>query len=328
MNANLTPEYRRAEQQLREARTPADKLAALEEMLRTLPKHKGTDGMQADLRGRIAKLRKEPLKKGARSGFTHAVPREGAGQVALVGPPNSGRSSLVVALTHATPEVGRYPFTTLEATPGMMRFEDVLIQLVDLPPVSSQHVEPWVFDLVRVADLVWVVLDGDSPLEGLDEVRELLGRRKLALYPAGLAPAVADCPDGALQKRAVVLATGADRAGVREACRAADDLLEGRWPILPVSAVTGDGLDLLRQRTFEALDVIRIYSKQPGKPPDRAAPFTLPRGATVADLAVRIHKDLLAQMKSARVWGSGVFDGQTVQREHVLSDRDVVEIHE
>jgi uncharacterized protein len=327
MPANLTPEYHRAEQRFREARTPAEKLAALEEMLRTLPKHKGTDGMQADLRGRIAKLRKEPLKKGTHSGFTHAVPREGAGQVALVGPPNSGKSSLLAALTHATPEVGRYPFTTLDATPGMMRFEDIRIQLVDLPPVSPQHVESWVFDLVRVADLVWVVLDGDSPLEGFDDVTALLGRRRLALQPAGRASGGADAADGALQKRAVAVATGVDRPGVAEACQAAAELLDGRWPILPVSVVTGRGLDLLRQRTFEALDVIRIYSKQPGKPADRAAPFTLPRGATVADLAVRIHKDLLEQMKSARVWGSGVFDGQTVQREHVLSDRDVVEIH-
>ena len=329
MPANLTPEYHRAEQQFRAARTPADKLAALEEMLRVIPKHKGTDGMQADLRARIAKLRKEPAKKGGHSTFTHAVPREGAGQVALVGLPNGGKSSLVAALTHARPEVGEYPFTTREATPGMMRFEDVSIQLVDLPPVSSQHTEPWVIDLVRTADLVWVVVEGDAALERLDEVNVLLLQKRVRIRPAGSAPEPATgSPEDPVQKQALVVLTGLDRPGVRDAWQAADELLERRWPLVAVSTVSGEGLDLLRRRTFDALDVIRVYAKQPGKPADRDAPFTLPRGASVADLAARIHKDLLAGMKGARVWGAGVFDGQTVQRDHVLSDRDIVEIHE
>ncbi|MCX6553014.1 MAG: 50S ribosome-binding GTPase, partial [Acidobacteria bacterium] len=123
MPANLSPEYHRAEERLRGARSPDEKIAALEEMLRVIPKHKGTDHMQADLKGRIAKLRKEIGKKGGKGGFTFIVPREGAGQVAIAGPPNSGKSSLVRALTRATPAVGSYPFTTREPVPGMMPFE-------------------------------------------------------------------------------------------------------------------------------------------------------------------------------------------------------------
>lgn len=238
MPANLTPEYRRAEQRYRAARTVDEKIAALEDMLRVMPKHKGTDHLQADVKARIATLRKESSKKEARSGFSYIIPREGAGQVALAGPPNAGKSSLVRSLTHATPAVGDYPFTTREPTPGMMAFEDIAFQLVDLPPLSEQHVEPWVFDLVRRADLVWVVASG-----------------------------------------------------------------------------------------LEALEIVRVYTKQPGKPPDRSAPFTLPRGATVAELAQRIHKDLLASMKFARVWGPRVFDGQAVQKDYVLAEGDIVEIH-
>ncbi len=326
MPANLTPEYKRAEERFRAAKSPEERLAALEEMLRVMPKHKGTDGLQADIKARIAKLRKQPTVKAGRSTFSHMVPREGAGQVALVGPPNSGKSSLVTALTHATPAVAEYPFTTRDVTPGMMRFEDIAFQLLDLPPLSDEHVDPWLFDLVRAADLVWMVLDGRYALEGIDDVTRLLGERAIVLQPAS-GPGVGAAAPGAV-KPALVLLAGVDRPEAAESVEIVDDLLGHRWPILPVSILQPSTLVLLGRRTFDALDIIRVYTKQPGKPPDRDRPFTLPRGATVADLAERIHKDLLASMKFARVWGRAAFDGQTVQRDHVLAEGDVVEIHE
>lgn len=327
MPANLTPEYKRAEERFRAAKSPGEKLEALEEMLRVVPKHKGTDGLQADLKARIAKLRKQPATRAGKSSFTHMVPREGAGQVALVGPPNSGKSALLAALTRATPEVAEYPFTTRDATPGMMRFENIWIQLVDLPPVSSQHVEPWVFDLVRTADLCWLVLDGQWAMEGMEETTALLAERGIGLRPEGEALAVRGLER--VVKRALLVVTGLDRPEVESSLDTLDELLEHRWPVTAVSAVTRAGLDSLPRRTFDALGIIRVRTRPPGKPlDDSASPFTLPRGGTVADLASRIHKDLLGAMKFARVWGSGVFDGQTVHRDHVLSDGDVVEIHE
>lgn len=327
MPANLTPEYKRAEEQLRGARTPDEKLGALEEMLRVMPKHKGTDALQADIKARISKLRKLPPSKVGRSTFSRTIPHEGAGQVALVGPPNTGKSALVAALTHATPDVAGYPFTTRDATPGMMRFEDVLIQLVDLPAISAQHAEPWVFDVVRTADLCWLVVDGRFALEGVDDTLRLLDERHIGLRPAGDPCLVRDLERVA--KPAQLVVTGADRPEVSDALETIAELLERRWPISAVSPVSGAGLDLLRRRTFEALQVVRVHTKQPGKPVDPdGAPFTLASGSTVADLANRIHKDLLARMKFARVWGAGVFDGQTVHRDHVLADGDVVEIHE
>lgn len=327
MPANLTPEYRRAEEQFRAAKTPEGKLEALEEMLRVVPKHKGTDGLQADLKARIAKLRKQPAAKVGKSSFTHMVPREGAGQVVLVGPPNSGKSALVAALTRATPDVGEYPFTTRDATPGMMRFENVAIQLVDLPPLSAQHVEPWVFDLVRTADLCWLVVDGRWAIEGVEGTLGLLGARGIGLRAEGEALPVRDLERVA--RRALLVVTGVDRPEAAASIDTVDELLEHRWRPIAVSAVTREGLDRLPRRTFDALGIIRVRTKPPGKPlDDSATPFTLPRGGTVAELAQRIHKDLLGAMKFARVWGSGAFDGQTVHRDHVLADGDIVEIHE
>ncbi len=252
MPANLTPEYKRAEDRLRAAKSPEDKIAALEDMLSVMPKHKGTDALQADIKARIAKLKRQPPSRAGRSTFSHIIPREGAGQVVLVGPPNSGKSALVASLTHAAPEIGAYPFTTRDATPGMMRFENVAIQLVDLPPLSEQHIEPWVFDLVRLADLCWVVVDGRWPLEGLDETLSILGDHRIGVRPAGRPLAVRDVERVA--KPGVLVVTGADRPEVAGSIEAADELLEHRWPLTAVSSLDGRGLDLLRTRTFEALD--------------------------------------------------------------------------
>jgi ribosome-interacting GTPase 1 len=327
MPANLSPEYKRAEERLRAAATPQEKLEALEEMLRVIPKHKGTEGLQADLKARIAKLKKQPAPKAGRSSFTHMVPPEGAGQVALVGPPNSGKSALVAALTRATPLVADYPFTTHDATPGMMRFENIWIQLVDLPPVSPEHVEPWVFDHVRVADLCWVVVDGRWAIEGLEKIIGILAGRGIGLHRPDQPRSVR--AQERVVRPALLIVSGLDRDEVASSLGALDELLEHQWAIVAVSAVTGAGLDLLPRRTFDALRIIRVRTKPPGKPLDESAtPFTLPHGSTVDDLARRIHKDLSAAMTFARVWGKGVFDGQTVHRTHVLSDGDIVEIHE
>jgi ribosome-interacting GTPase 1 len=339
MPANLTPDYHRAEQRLRLARTNDEKIDALEEMLRVMPKHKGTDHLQADLRSRIAKLRKDAGRKVGRGGFSHTIPREGAGQIAMVGPPNTGKSSLVRALTHATPEVGDYPFTTREAVPGMMPFEDIAFQLVDLPPISEQHAEPWVFDIVRHADLVWVVLNALDGLEGFDEVQRLLDGRNISLVPAARGQ-VLDDGTVRFRKPALIVLNQADRPGADDAAAVLDELLERRWPLFPVSAralpagvegveagLRAPPITSLRQRTFHVLDIIRVRTKQPGKPVDAGAPFTLPTGSTVAGLAARIHKDLVGGMKFARVWGRSAFDGQAVQQDHVLMEGDVVEIH-
>jgi ribosome-interacting GTPase 1 len=325
MPANLTPAYLQAEATLRAATTREEKITALEEMLRVLPRHKGTEKLHADLRSRLSRLRREPASAHAK-GFSHRIPREGAGQVALVGCPNAGKSSLVAALTRATPEVAPYPLTTREATPGMMPFEDIAFQLVDLPPLCREHVEPWVYDLVRAADFVWLVVPIEEALGGLDVVGALLGAKGIELCPAGAGARAASAP-GRVCKPALLVSTGMDRPGAKEDLEALHQLLDAPWPIVPVSTVTRGGFTELGRQTFAALGVMRIYTKEPGKAPDRERPFTLPHGSTVAGLAATIHHDIAAKLKYARVWGRGAFAGQPVGEAHVLVEGDVVEIH-
>src|SRR5262252_4413139 len=177
MPANLTPQYMEAEKRFKEADTVQEKIAALEEMMATIPRHKGTEKLQADLKKKMSALRKDAehsKKAGRRDVFI--VEREGARQLAIVGAPNSGKSQLVRRLTHATPEVADYPYTTRTPIPGMLLFENVRLQLVDLPPISAEYTESWVPQIIRNADAVLWVLDlsDDDVLEKLEETRRFL----------------------------------------------------------------------------------------------------------------------------------------------------------
>ena len=328
MPTNVTPQYKEAEARYRSARTVEEKIAALEEMLAIMPKHTGTDKLQADVKARLAKLRRDTGKKSGARGTSHMVPREGAGQIALVGLPNSGKSALVAATTHAEPKVADYPFTTREPVPGMLPVRDVHLQLVDLPPISREHVLPWVFDLIRRADLLWVVLAQETALEDLEHVRTLLREKHLEITPWGRPLSTEPIPEESIPpvpKSALLVITGVDRAQGDANLDAFGELVS--WPLVGTSIVSGQGLDTLAQETFTALDVIRVYTKEPGKPPDQERPFTLKRGSTVHDLALLIHRDISETLKFARIWGAAVFDGQPVKGDHVLTDGDIVELH-
>jgi uncharacterized protein len=345
MPANLTAVYKTAEAAFKAAVTREEKLAALEEMLRVIPKHKGTEKLQADLRSKISRLKKEPVKKGAARGPGHRIPHEGAGQVVLVGPPNAGKSALVAGLTKAAPEVAAYPMTTREATPGMMAYGDIAFQLIDLPPLCDEHVENWVYDLVRAGDLAWVVLSIEDPLAGLETVQRLLAAKAIDLVPvpdpgAGEDPQAShgdepelggDAPrPGWTRLPAFLVVTGLDRPGAREDLAVLDELLADlvgqSWPRVAVSVLTGEGIGPLGDRTFDALGIVRVYTKEPGHEPDRARPFTLPVGSTVDSLARAIHGDVADALKYARIWGAAAFDGQKVNRDHPLVDGDIVEL--
>jgi ribosome-interacting GTPase 1 len=327
MPANLTPEYERAERRYREATDDAARLAALQEMLATVPKHKGTEKMQADIKHRLSQVRREQQRTGhtTKGPDPFHIPRSGAGQVVLIGPPNAGKSSLLAAVTNAPAHVADYPFTTVVPQPGMWTMDDVPIELVDTPPFTVEHVPAGLMGTIHNADVVGVVVEaGDNALDQLETSLDVLAARGLRLRTA---PRNALAAAGAGVRPGLAVLNKADlaEAGAIEVLR---DLYGGNLETFAVSARTGRGLEDLFRRLWELLAMIRVYAKEPGQPPDRRKPFTLPAGATVADLARQIHRDLPETMKYARLWGHGRFDGQQVHRTELLCDRDVVEIHE
>ncbi len=347
MPANLTPQYLDAEQRFKEAATSAEKLKALRHMMAVIPKHKGTEKLRAELRRKLSRLQDsieaERQRKGGGRPDPGHVPHEGAGQVALVGAPNAGKSSLLAALTAAHPKIANYPFTTLEPQSGMMPFEDVHVQLVDTPAVSGDFMEAWLPELVRRADRVLLVVDigNDAVLEDTETLFARLAEKRVRLIPQlpahdeGAHDETEDTDAQDVDRiETLVAANQCDRPGAAERLELLREILEaGLAAPLPedalcvVSAETRQGLDVLPPRIFEALRVVRVYTKAPGSKPDHEKPFVLPHGATVLDLAETIHKDIAASLKLARLWGSGRFDGQAVQRDHVLEDRDIVELH-
>jgi ribosome-interacting GTPase 1 len=328
MPANLPPAYHEAERVYRAARSPAEKLEALETMLAVMPKHKGTDHLKAELRARMARLTQEAQRQagGAARVQLYAVQKEGAGQAVLVGLPNVGKSALLAALTGATPKVADYPFTTQLPQPAMMPVENVQVQLVDLPPVIPDATPPWQRALVRQADLLLLVVDlAQDPLSEWATLQEELPKMRVVPTAPGAHP---DGGEELVRRPALLAATRCD------APDAADNLellrleVDGRLPVLPVSATTGAGLEELKRRLLAALDVIRVYAKPPGRSADRDKPFVLERGSTVEDLADQVHHELRQKLKYAVLWGaSGKFSAQRVGRRHQLEDEDVVELY-
>jgi ribosome-interacting GTPase 1 len=326
MPLNLPAEAIEAQHRYRDAETIEEKVSTLEEYISLIPKHKGTDHLRADLRKKLSKL-KNAAQKGKKSGKQLSVfhiDKEGIGQAVLVGQPNVGKSALVAALTNATPEVAEYPFTTWTPTPGMMEFKNVQVQLIDTPPLNQDFIEPEMLNMIRRADLVLLVVDLQGyPIEQLEESLAILASNRILPIQLAGQPYEGRRPTYVPM---LVLANKCDDAECDEDFEVLCELLEGEWPILPVSATTGHNVEQMQQAVFEQLGVIRVFSKPPGKDPDFTAPFVLHKGGTVGEFAAKIHQDFAKSLKSARVWGSATHDGQMVGRDHVLHDRDVVEL--
>ncbi len=314
MPANLPPQYHEAEKSYREAKSPQEKIRALETMLAIMPKHKGTDKLRADLRRRMSKLSEELETKFVvgKKGLSYQVKREGAGQAVLLGLPNVGKSQLLAAITNATPEVADYPFTTQTPIPGMMGFENIQIQIVDIPPITNQESQPWLVNLLRSADILLIVVDlGAEPLNQVETVLQELN--KLSIEP--------------MAKRVLVIGNKSDLDSASENYHRLSAKYDAQFPLISISAKEGIGLEELREGIYRALDVIRVYTKAPGRKADFDEPVVLERGSTVADAAEAVHKDFRDKLKYALVWGSGKFNGQKVKREHTLEDGDIVELH-
>jgi ribosome-interacting GTPase 1 len=328
MPANLPPQYFAIEKKLREARTPGEKISVVEELLTIIPKHKGTERLRGDYKRRLAKLREEQQQgksKGKSAGGFTRVEREGAGQVALVGLANSGKSALLKALTKAVPEIAPYPFTTRFPLPGMMKFEDIQIQLIDLPPVSTEYTEPWFPEILRNADLWLLVLDlGQDPLAQMEELRSILEGFKLGW---GGKSAPDPLPSGWKVQPIVIAANKLDLPDGLDTFQLFQEMLTEPFPLFSLSAEAQMNLDDLRGATFVALGLVRVYTKIPGREPDLKTPFLFKRGSTLLDLAGAVHRDFIQKLTFARIWGKSTYPGQKVSRDYVLVDKDIIELH-
>ncbi len=327
MPANLTPEYFKAEEAYREAKTTQEKLRGLEYMLSVIPKHKGTDHMVGGLRRRISKLKQGEEKKRGKKTPSYLIRKEGAAQVAVIGAPNVGKSSLVGALTKAKVEVAAYAYTTRTPVPGMMQYENTQIQLLDTPAMTKEFMESWQPDLVRRADAALLLADAgsDEACDRLGEIVSLLADMRIHLVgeelPEEMDPICA-------YRRTMLLPNKCDQPDAAERIEVIQEIYGDRFPIVPVSAATSTGLEELPHKLYKFLRVLRVYTKVPGRKPDLTDPFVLPIGSTVVDLARSVHKELAYNLRSARIWGSSKHAGQHVKRDYVLQEGDILELHE
>jgi len=325
MPANLPPQYFEAEKRYRSAKDPEEKIEALEAMLAIMPRHKGTDKLHAELRRKIAKFSQEAEKKYAtarRSGFY--IRREGAGQVMLVGQANVGKSQLLAAVTEATPEIGAYPFTTQTLTPGMMKFENIQIQLVDTPPIGYRNVRILLSNTLRSTDLIVMVVALD--MEPISQVEATLqGLAEARIEP--LMDNATEATPGSYLRKMLIVGNKNDLESSNSNWKRLNSQYEGLFPMVSISAKEESDLEELREVVYEVLDIIRVYTKTPGSKADFTEPVILKKGSTIEDAAESIHKDFRSNLKYAVVWGSGKYDGQRVSRAHTLQDGDVVEFH-
>ncbi len=330
MPANLTTQYLKAEQAYRRAGTPEEELDCLQEMLRELPKHKGTDKLQAELKQKISRARKELAgggKSGGKRGPGFRIPRQGAGRVLLIGGPNVGKSQTLASLTRAKPEVAPYPFTTREPFPGMMAWEDVMVQLIDTPPITGDVVDPVTLGLIRGADLVLLIADmgSDEGIEQLQQVQQKLDRTRTRLATRSH---LSEEDVGVTYTKTFLGLNKIDDPESADRLEFLHEEVQLEYPEYRYSALEQLGLERLREAIYTSLDVVRVYTKLPAsKTADFDKPFTVARGGTLLDIAEMIHKDVAKNLKNARVWGSQVHDGTFVKGDYVLHDKDIVELH-
>ncbi|MHC4104825.1 MAG: GTPase [Planctomycetota bacterium] len=323
MPTNVPPEYRKAEEAYRAAKTADEKLERLEDMIALLPKHKGTEHLYADLKRRVSALKKqlESGDKKSRHGSFVEFVRQGAAQVILIGPPNSGKSSILKVLTKAHPEVGDYPFTTNQMQPGMAVYEDIQIQLVDTPPVTAEFIPRHLLGIVRKSDGVLLVADmsNDSALDDIDAVFEIFSARHVRFVREKE-------PENRDSVLCRVIANKMDVPGSNSRLELLQQMLGDTLDIYPLTSMGEENVSQLPAMIFNWLKIVRVYTKAPGEKARRVCPHTVFAGQSVSDICELVHKDFFEKLRFARLW-RGSEAPVTVSRNELVKDGDMIELH-
>jgi small GTP-binding protein len=300
MPINAGYEYIAAEKKYLNAATMEERIAALQEMISKAPSHKGGENLRAELRLRLKKLleKKEKAKSVGKSS-KKGVKKEGF-QVVLIGLPNSGKSSLLAKITNARPLITEHPFATREPEIGTLDYQGVKAQIVDLPSIGSE-----LFDIgiVNTADLVLILVEN---LSEIDKITSMLNR--------------------AYGKKIIVI-TKSDLLNEEQLRKLEQTIRSKKINAIPISTVNDYNIETLKSSILKSMDVIRVYTKEPGKP-KAENPCVLPVGSTVKDVAESIRNGFFKTIKETRITGpSSKFANQKVGIEHVLKDLDTVEFH-
>lgn len=345
MPINPTLEYQKAERKYHEARTISEKIKALEEMLRTCPKHKGSEGLQQEIKTKLSKLRDLQEKQkttGARAQI--AVRKEGAAQVVILGVPNSGKSTLLSKLTNAKPVIADYPFTTTMPEIGVMEYEGVKIQIVEIPAITADYtlknMGPTFLGIVRQAELAIILANDEKEFELIkDELAQsniIIDRERPKIHISksgsgglmfvGKIKADEETAKKVLREHGVHNAT-VEFQEVATLEDLEEVLTEGISYVKTFSIKRDEDIENLKGKIWKNLGLIKVFTKQPGRKKDYP-PVPMKKGSTIRDLALRVHKDFLKKFGFARVWGDSVkFEGAQQGLDHVLEDNDVVEFH-
>lgn len=299
MPANASPEFVHAEKKFYLAKTDEEKLSALEEMIRTMPMHKSAEAMRANLRTRYKKLQEKiDSKKKSSKGRGRPGIKKGELQAVLVGLTNSGKSSILASLTNAKPEISQYSFTTKYPILGTLDYENIKIQIVDLPAPDSEYFDS---GIANNSDVLLIVI---THIEDIDKISQFIKRA-----------------DG----KKIYIFNKIDLLSENEKRRTEARLRTNKLNFILFSSITLENLHELEEKIFLAFNKLRIYTKQPKKPADKD-PVIMPQNSTVKDVAEKIFHGLSNKVKEARITGpSGKFPNQKIGLDHKLKDRDVVE---
>jgi small GTP-binding protein len=282
MPANLPPQFFQLQKKLNSTSDIEEKISILKEMLAVCPKHKGTERVQEEIKRKIAKLKKEEPKK-IKKETLYFVKKEGAAQVVILGKPNAGKTTLLNSLCKTSFKVAPYPFTTKFPQPGMMSFEDIKIQIVDMPPVSKDFKPGWMKNLAKSADLLLVVLNSKEKENDLKEILEILREWEI-------------------EKEKMII-------------------FENRF-----EKVKEKEIEDLKKRIFNALAIIRVYTKEPREKVKKIEPFILKKGTKLIELAERINENFAKTFKGAKLYSQDLKTAKLVGRDYILKDGDIVEI--